>query len=110
MSKMKTKSGAKKRFKFTAKGKIKTHQVGKRHRLINNSPERTPQSARHWPSSANPKPGASSAGCPTAEVSKPCPVPPFRTQPRPPQQGSEAGQGLYRPPQEQHHHGQCRGR
>jgi large subunit ribosomal protein L35 len=41
MSKMKTKSGAKKRFKFTAKGKIKTHQVGKRHRLINNSPERT---------------------------------------------------------------------
>jgi large subunit ribosomal protein L35 len=41
MSKLKTKSGAKKRFKFTAKGKIKTHQVGKRHRLINNSPERT---------------------------------------------------------------------
>ena len=41
MSKMKTKSGAKKRFKFTANGKIKTHQVGKRHRLINNSPART---------------------------------------------------------------------
>ena len=41
MSKMKTKSGAKKRFKITAKGKIKTHQVGKRHRLINNSPART---------------------------------------------------------------------
>ena len=34
MSKMKTKSGAKKRFKFTKTGKIKTHQVGKRHRLI----------------------------------------------------------------------------
>src|SRR5579864_1797219 len=41
MPKMKTKSGAKKRFKFTATGKIKTHQVGKRHRLINNSPART---------------------------------------------------------------------
>jgi large subunit ribosomal protein L35 len=41
MPKMKTKSGAKKRFKFTAKGKIKTHQVGKRHRLISNSPART---------------------------------------------------------------------
>jgi large subunit ribosomal protein L35 len=41
MPKMKTKSGAKKRFKFTANGKIKTHQVGKRHRLINNSPART---------------------------------------------------------------------
>ena len=36
MPKMKTKSGAKKRFKFTASGKIKTGQVGKRHRLINN--------------------------------------------------------------------------
>ena len=41
MPKMKTKSGAKKRFKFTKTGKIKTHQVGKRHRLINNSPART---------------------------------------------------------------------
>ena len=41
MSKMKTKSGAKKRFKFTKSGKIKTHQVGKRHRLISNSPART---------------------------------------------------------------------
>src|SRR6266702_1575751 len=41
MSKMNTKSGAKKRFKITKSGKIKTHQVGKRHRLINNSPART---------------------------------------------------------------------
>ena len=41
MPKMKTKSGAKKRFKFTAKGKIKTGQTGKRHRLISNSPART---------------------------------------------------------------------
>ena len=37
MPKMKTKSGAKKRFKFTATGKIKTGQVDKRHRLISKS-------------------------------------------------------------------------
>ena len=41
MPKMKTKSGAKKRFKFTANGKIKTGQTGKRHRQISNSPART---------------------------------------------------------------------
>lgn len=37
MSKLKTKSGAKKRFKFTATGKIKTGQANKRHRLISKS-------------------------------------------------------------------------
>jgi large subunit ribosomal protein L35 len=39
MPKMKTKSGAKKRFKFTANGKIKTGQAGKRHHLIRRSNE-----------------------------------------------------------------------
>ncbi len=34
MPKMKTKSGAKKRFKFTANGKIKCQQAGKRHGMI----------------------------------------------------------------------------
>ena len=34
MSKMKTKSGAKKRFKLTATGKIKCGQAGKRHGMI----------------------------------------------------------------------------
>ena len=34
MPKMKTKSGAKKRFKFTATGKIKSAQTGKRHGMI----------------------------------------------------------------------------
>jgi large subunit ribosomal protein L35 len=34
MPKMKTKSGAKKRFKFTANGKIKVAQAGKRHMMI----------------------------------------------------------------------------
>jgi large subunit ribosomal protein L35 len=33
MSKLKTKSGAKKRFKFTASGKVKAGVAGKRHRL-----------------------------------------------------------------------------
>jgi large subunit ribosomal protein L35 len=34
MPKLKTKSGAKKRFKLTATGKIKAGVAGKRHRLI----------------------------------------------------------------------------
>ncbi|MFD0980511.1 50S ribosomal protein L35 [Tropicimonas aquimaris] len=34
MPKMKTKSGAKKRFKVTATGKIKSAQAGKRHGMI----------------------------------------------------------------------------
>ena len=37
MPKMKTKSGAKKRFKFTATGKLKTGKAYKRHRLISKS-------------------------------------------------------------------------
>ena len=34
MPKMKTKSGAKKRFKLTASGKVKVGQAGKRHGMI----------------------------------------------------------------------------
>ena len=34
MPKMKTKSSAKKRFKITAKGKVKSAQAGKRHGMI----------------------------------------------------------------------------
>ncbi|MFS4437065.1 50S ribosomal protein L35 [Paracoccaceae bacterium GXU_MW_L88] len=34
MPKMKTKSGAKKRFKMTASGKVKAGQAGKRHGMI----------------------------------------------------------------------------
>ena len=37
MPKLKTKSGAKKRFKLTATGKIKAGVAGKRHRLINHN-------------------------------------------------------------------------
>lgn len=37
MPKLKTKSGAKKRFKVTASGKIKFGAIGKRHRLISHN-------------------------------------------------------------------------
>ena len=37
MPKMKTKSGAKKRFKVTAKGKVVAAQAGKRHGMIKRS-------------------------------------------------------------------------
>ncbi len=37
MPKLKTKSGAKKRFKITATGKIKAGVAGKRHRLMSHS-------------------------------------------------------------------------
>jgi len=39
MPKLKTKSSAKKRFKFTASGKIKHGQAGKRHGMIKRSNE-----------------------------------------------------------------------
>jgi len=39
MPKLKTKSGAKKRFRFTANGKIKAGQTGKRHGMIKRSNE-----------------------------------------------------------------------
>jgi len=37
MPKLKTKSGAKKRFKLTATGKVKAGVAGKRHRLLSHS-------------------------------------------------------------------------
>jgi large subunit ribosomal protein L35 len=39
MPKLKTKSGAKKRFRLTASGKIKAGQAGKRHGMIKRSNE-----------------------------------------------------------------------
>ncbi len=39
MPKMKTKSGAKKRFKITASGKVKSAQTGKRHGMIKRTPK-----------------------------------------------------------------------
>jgi len=39
MPKLKTKSGAKKRFRFTASGKIKAGHAGKRHGMIKRSNE-----------------------------------------------------------------------
>ena len=84
MPKMKTKSGAKKRFKFTANGKIKTGQAGKRHRLISKSTS-APAICAARRSFPNPKPSASSAGCRTVEETNHVTRPPFRSQPRPPQ-------------------------
>jgi large subunit ribosomal protein L35 len=43
MPKMKTKSGAKKRFKLTATGKVKHAQVGKRHGMIKRTPKQIRQ-------------------------------------------------------------------
>lgn len=43
MPKMKTKSGAKKRFKVTGKGKIKAFQTGKRHGMIKRTPKQIRQ-------------------------------------------------------------------
>lgn len=43
MPKLKTKSGVKKRFKFTATGKVKFGHARKRHRLINKTPKRIRQ-------------------------------------------------------------------
>ena len=46
MPKLKTKSGAKKRFRFTATGKIKAGAVGKRHRLISHNAKYIRQNRR----------------------------------------------------------------
>jgi len=40
MPKMKTKSGAKKRFSFTASGRVKAGQAGKRHGMIKRTNKR----------------------------------------------------------------------
>jgi len=39
MPKMKTKSGVKKRFKITARGKVMVQQAGKRHGMIKRTPK-----------------------------------------------------------------------
>jgi len=43
MPKMKTKSGAKKRFKMTASGKVKAGAAGKRHGMIKRTPKQIRQ-------------------------------------------------------------------
>ncbi len=44
MPKIKTKSGAKKRFKITAAGKVKAAYAGKRHGMIKRTPKQIHQS------------------------------------------------------------------
>jgi large subunit ribosomal protein L35 len=43
MPKMKTKSGAKKRFRITGSGKVKCGQTGKRHGMIKRTPKQIRQ-------------------------------------------------------------------
>ena len=43
MPKIKTKSGAKKRFRFTASGKVRMAQAGKRHGMIKRTPKQIRQ-------------------------------------------------------------------
>ena len=43
MPKLKTKSGAKKRFKITARGKVKGAYAGKRHGMIKRTPKQIAQ-------------------------------------------------------------------
>ena len=47
MPKLKTKSGAKKRFKITATGKVKYQQTGKRHGMIKRTTKTDPRTSRH---------------------------------------------------------------
>ena len=47
MPKLKTKSGAKKRFKITGTGKVVYAQSGKRHGMIKRTHQADPRSARH---------------------------------------------------------------
>ena len=47
MPKLKTKSGAKKRFKITGTGKVMFQQSGKRHGMIKRSDEADPRASRH---------------------------------------------------------------
>ena len=47
MPKMKTKSGAKKRFKMTGSGKVKAGAAGKRHGMIKRTAKFVQSSARH---------------------------------------------------------------
>lgn len=59
MSKMKTKSGAKKRFKVTGTGKVMAAQAGKRHGMI----KRTPKQIRQ-------KRGTTTLSAPDAKIVK----------------------------------------
>ena len=48
MPKLKTKSSAKKRFRFTASGKIKMPQAGKRHGMIKRSNSTNKKTKGHY--------------------------------------------------------------
>ena len=113
MPKLKTKSGAKKRFKITATGKIKAGVAGKRHRLISHNAKYIRQNRGTKVHERRRRARRSSPTCPTAchkEVIDMARVKRGVTVPRPAQEGSGAGQGFLRPPQEHHPHRQGRRR
>jgi ribosomal protein L35 len=66
MPKLKTKSGVKKRFKFTATGKVKHGVAGKRHRLISAITRSISARTAAPPCSPTPIPPALSRGRRTA--------------------------------------------
>ena len=66
MPKIKTKSGAKKRFKLTASGKVKVQQAGKRHGMIKRTAKFVRNARGTPPCSVNPTAATSgSFSCPT---------------------------------------------
>ena len=66
MPKLKTKSGAKKRFKITATGKIKAGVAGKRHRLISHNAKYIRQNRGTKVMSASRREDHQDLSCPTA--------------------------------------------
>ena len=103
MPKLKTKSGAKKRFKFTATGKIKHGQARQapRHDQASNEQIRTP--AGHHGALRLRNPARQALDAVRLRRDTRCHEHPAQSRPRSPQKSLEAGQGLLRPPQEHHH-------
>ena len=67
MPKQKTKSGAKKRFKFTANGHVKVGQAGKRHGMIKRTTKFIRKRAGHHGARRSPTRGSSRNTCPTTD-------------------------------------------
>ena len=103
MPKMKTKSGAKKRFKMTASGKVKAGVSGKRHGMIKRTPKQIRQNRGMDTclSRSDAKivkkymPYAAKEALNMSRVKR-------ENHPRPPPQGHQESERLLRPPQEHH--------
>ena len=80
MSKMKTKSGAKKRFRMTGSGKVRMNNAFMRH-MQTNKPQKMKRKARGTSSCATPTPASLRFTCPTTVSSAASPR--LRALPRP---------------------------